>query len=300
MSWMKALIVATCTLFSLPLWAVEVTHHKGTANFKETPKRVVVLGVGALDIADSLGIQPVGAPIELLPDYLKTYEKTAKNTGSVKEPNLEAIYNLKPDVIIAETRMLAMYDQLNQIAPTVMLYPQEGKFWDDTQANWRLMGKLFNKEATVENTITNTEKQIAAINKAVKADNKNALMLMSNGGNIAMYNVDSRFSMVFEEFGFNEAVTDSKARISGPHGNLVSNEYIADAKPQVLFILDRDQAIGSNAGNARAKFDNALVNTTPAAKNDNIIYVDGNAWYVASHGITATQNIIKDVQKALK
>ena len=278
--------------------AVDIQHYQGISSFKETPKRVVVLGMGALDIVDQLGVQPVGAPHELLPSYLKQYEKTTAATGSVKEPNFEAIYILKPDVIVAETRMLALYDQLNQIAPTVMLNPQDANFWKDTQSNWRMMGELFGKQKQVEKTIAKTGKQIEQINKTVKDKNMNALMLMSNGGNLAVYNKQSRFSMLFDEFGFKEVTTDEK--LTGAHGNLVSYEYIADAKPDVIFVLDRDQAVGSKKSYAKDKLDNPLVAQTPASKNGKIIFVDSNAWYVTSTGMTGTKVILSDVQKALK
>ncbi|GAL37645.1 catechol siderophore ABC transporter substrate-binding protein [Vibrio maritimus] len=126
--------------------AVTIQHFKGTSEFDGTPKRVVVLGNGSLDVLDRIGVKPVGAPHSLLPEYLADYKQTTGNTGSVGEPDFEAIFTLKPDVIIAENRMLRVYDDLNQIAPTVMFYVDNGQYWKDTQANWRMLGKLFDKQ----------------------------------------------------------------------------------------------------------------------------------------------------------
>ncbi len=139
--------------------AITIQHFKGTAEFDETPKRVVVLGNGSLDVLDRLGVQPVGAPHSLLPDYLAKYKESTSNTGSVGEPDFEAIFTLKPDVIIAENRMLRVYDDLNKIAPTVMFYVDNGEYWKDAQANWRMLGKLFDKEAEVEALIAETQAQ---------------------------------------------------------------------------------------------------------------------------------------------
>ncbi|WP_020584813.1 siderophore ABC transporter substrate-binding protein [Endozoicomonas elysicola] len=303
-----AVFMAGMFMFSMVLPAqanaLEVNHYKGTVTLDGTPKRVVVLGLSSLDILDNLGIQPVGTPQGLLPDYLKKYENSSTNVGSLKEPDYETIYTLKPDIIIAETRMLRLYDDLSKIAPTVMLYPMDGHYWEDTQKNWRMLGKLFNREEQVETLIQKTGSELETLHSQVQAARLNAMMVMNNGGNIAMYDKDSRFSLVFHEFGFAEAFpseeeTKGLKATKGAHGNLVSFEYIAATAPDVMFVLDRDQAIGNANGNARTAFNNPLVNATPAAKNHKIVFVNPGAWYITSGGVTGTANIIADIRKAL-
>lgn len=279
--------------------AITIQHFKGTAEFDETPKRVVVLGNGSLDVLDRLGVQPVGAPHSLLPDYLAKYKESTSNTGSVGEPDFEAIFTLKPDVIIAENRMLRVYDDLNKIAPTVMFYVDNGEYWKDAQANWRMLGKLFDKEAEVEALIAETQAQFDKTAVEVSKQDLDALMLMNNGSNVAMFNKGSRFSIIFDDFGFAESTSQSVAPIEGAHGNLISFEYVADAKPEVIFILDREQAIGRSVGKAKELFNNPLVNSTPAAQNKKIVYITPNAWYISGGGITATQTMIADIDKAL-
>lgn len=279
--------------------AVTIQHFKGTSEFDSTPKRVVVLGNGSLDVLDRIGVKPVGAPHSLLPEYLADYKQTTGNTGSVGEPDFEALFTLKPDVIIAENRMLRVYDDLNQIAPTVMFYVDNGQYWQDTQANWRMLGKLFDKQDEVEALIAETQQQLDSASSKVAKQNLNALMLMNNGSNVAMFNKGSRFSIVFDDFGFAESTSKKVAPIEGSHGNLISFEYVADAQPEVIFILDREQAIGRSVGKAKELFNNPLVDSTPAAKNNKIVYIDPNAWYISGGGVTATQTMISDIDKAL-
>jgi len=221
--------------------SITIEHFKGTTTFEQVPQRVVVLGNGSLDVLDRLGVQPVGAPHSLLPSYLSEYKTSTTNTGSVGEPDFEAIFTLKPDVIIAENRMLRLYDELNKIAPTVMFYVDNGQYWQDTQANWRMLGKLFNKEQNVESLIAETQAQLDDVSSKVVKEQLNALMVMNNGNNVAMYNKGSRFSIVFDDFGFAESTSQNVAPIQGSHGNLISFEYVADAKPEVIFILDRER-----------------------------------------------------------
>ena len=49
--------------------SVEITHTLGTTVINETPKNVVVLDLGALDVLDKMDANIVGVPTGL-PDYL--------------------------------------------------------------------------------------------------------------------------------------------------------------------------------------------------------------------------------------
>jgi len=283
----------------LPAQAISIKHLKGSANFNEVPKRVVVLGNASLDVLDRLGIHVIGAPHSLLPNYLADYQHSTQNTGTTAEPDFEAIFTLKPDVIIAENRMLKIYDDITQIAPTIMFYIDSGNYWQDAQKNWRMLGKLFNKEIEVEALISEIQLKITNIGQQVTEQQLTALMIMNNGNNLAMFNKGSRFSLIFDKFSFAQSSSINIAPIKGNHGSLISFEYIADAKPDVMFVMDREQAIGRSSGKAQALFNNPLVNATPAAINNRLIFINSNAWYISTGGITATELMIADAQKAL-
>ncbi|PML60164.1 siderophore ABC transporter substrate-binding protein [Vibrio lentus] len=295
-----AIVLASSLMMTAQAETVTIEHVKGTAQFDEIPQRVVVLGFGSLDVLDKIGVKPVGAPHSLMPDYLTSYKETTANTGSLSEPDFEAIYMLKPDVIIAENRMLKVYDKLAQIAPTIMFSIEGDKYWADAQQNWRALGQLFDKQAEVEAIITETQDSIAAVNDKVTSGETTAMMLMNNGNNIAMFNKGSRFSIIFDDFGYVESKSATVAPIKGTHGNLISFEYIADAKPEVLYVLDREKAIGKSEGRAQQLFDNLLVAATPAAQQGNIVYLDSSAWYLAGGGVTAIHRMLGDIERTIQ
>ncbi|PMG98283.1 siderophore ABC transporter substrate-binding protein [Vibrio lentus] len=295
-----AIVLASSLMMTAQAETVTIEHVKGTAQFDEVPQRVVVLGFGSLDVLDKIGVAPVGAPHSLMPDYLTSYKDTTANTGSLSEPDFEAIYMLKPDVIIAENRMLKVYDKLAQIAPTIMFSIEGDKYWADAQQNWRALGQLFDKQAEVEAIIAETQDSIAAVNDKVTSGETTAMMLMNNGNNIAMFNKGSRFSIIFDDFGYVESKSATVAPIKGTHGNLISFEYIADAKPEVLYVLDREKAIGKSEGRAQQLFDNPLVAATPAAQQGNIVYLDSSAWYLAGGGVTAIHRMLGDIERTIQ
>lgn len=89
--------------------------------------RVVTLSELSLDGTLALGLQPIGTTSgrgeTRVPSYLADKTTGVPVVASVKEPNLEQILGLKPDLILVDNTTAARQsiDQLNKIAPTVMV-----------------------------------------------------------------------------------------------------------------------------------------------------------------------------------
>lgn len=295
------LILLTVSLVLSGHAAAKTIHHAmGTVEIDGVPQRVVVLGQGSLDVLDRLGVEPVGVVKSLMPDYLANTYQDDKYVavGTVKEPDYEAIFTAKPDLIIAEARMASLMGELEEIAPTIMFQADYDHYWQSVQQNWRMLGNVFDKQEKVEAIIDQVNTKIAQTHEKAVADNFNALMVMSNGSKVAMFGEKSRFGLVFDELGLKPAKSDD-VEVAGSHGNLISFEYIADANPDVLLVLDREQAIGEGQGKAKARFDNPLVNKTPAHQHQRISYLDPTAWYITMAGMTAMDKMIDDVNRVL-
>jgi ferric hydroxamate transport system substrate-binding protein len=76
----------------------------------------------------ALGIQPVGvADIRGYQKYVNVQPSLAESVvdiGTRQEPSLEAIAQLKPDLILGvELRHQTIYDTLSAIAPTLLFNP---------------------------------------------------------------------------------------------------------------------------------------------------------------------------------
>ncbi|WP_117232451.1 siderophore ABC transporter substrate-binding protein [Vibrio maerlii] len=299
----KKLLVgsALVALSSSPLFAKTYQHSLGTVEINEVPQRVVVLGFGSLDYLDALGVTPVGMPKSLLPENLQQYNTDEfTNTGSLQEVNYETLFTLKPDLIIAEGRMAKIYKDLKDIAPVYMYRIDSTNYWETTQQHWNNLSEIFGKQAKGEELVADVQAQIDALNAKNTEEPKKALTVMSNGSNITSFSPVSRFSFVYQEAGFETSKSVNVAAESRTHGDLISFEYIADAKPDVMLILDRDQAIGRSSGKAKQLFSNELVESTPAAKNEHMIYLDPAAWYLSAGGYHSTQVMIKDLNRAIQ
>ena len=63
-------------------------------------------------------------------------------------------------------------------------------------------------------------------------------------------------------------------------------------------ILTTGVSIGEDAASAQEIMDNELVNSTTAAQNGDIYYVDSQAWYLAGVGLESLAQILADVEQA--
>ncbi|HJE18688.1 MAG TPA: ABC transporter substrate-binding protein, partial [Enterococcus casseliflavus] len=78
---------------------VEITDSNGTVTVPYAPEKVVVFDNSALDTMDALGVgdRIVAAATSNLPDYLSAYADV-ESAGGIKEPDLEKINQLQPDL----------------------------------------------------------------------------------------------------------------------------------------------------------------------------------------------------------
>lgn len=102
---------------------VLVSHELGQTSVNKNPKKIVVFDYGILDSLDKLGVEGiVGLVQDGLPEHLNKFSsKDYSSVGSLKEPDMEKIFELTPDLIIISGRQADYYEELNKIAPTIHL-----------------------------------------------------------------------------------------------------------------------------------------------------------------------------------
>ncbi|MGJ7912569.1 siderophore ABC transporter substrate-binding protein [Neobacillus sp. LXY-1] len=275
---------------------VTIKHQYGEAVIKKNPKNIVVFDFGILDTFDELGIEPTGVPQAIIPGYLKKYgDKKYTNVGSLKEPDFEAIHALKPDVIFISARQAELYDQFAEIAPTVYVGLDYANYMSSFEKNMKLVGEIFGKEDEVAAELKNIDTSVEKLNKKASGLDQKGLILLSAEGKMSAYGPSSRFGVIHDVFGVKAA--DDKIEVS-THGQSVSFEYIMEKDPDVLFVIDRNVAIGGEAG-AKKTMENELVKKTAAYKNDKIVYLDPEAWYLSGGGLKSVKAMVKEIEEAL-
>lgn len=276
---------------------LEVNDSNGKVTVPKNPKKVVVFDNGSLDTLDALGVgdKVVGAATDNLPAYLDDYKKV-DSAGGIKEPDLEKINQMKPDLIIISGRQSDFLEQLKEIAPTMYLAVDTSDTWNSIKQNVETLGKSFGKEKAAEKQLAALETSIKETKeKAVESKDK-ALTVLVNEGQLSTYGKDSRFGIVYDTFGFAEADDAIKA---STHGQSVSYEYVLDKNPDVLFVVDRTKAIGGDDSNNNVA-DNELVAQTTAGKDKKVISLQPDVWYLSGGGLESVKMMLEDVSQAFE
>lgn len=276
---------------------LEVNDSNGKVTVPKNPKKVVVFDNGSLDTLDALGVgdKVVGAATDNLPAYLDDYKKV-DSAGGIKEPDLEKINQMKPDLIIISGRQSDFLEQLKEIAPTMYLAVDTSDTWNSIKQNVETLGKIFGKEKVAEKQLAALETSIKETKeKAVESKDK-ALTVLVNEGQLSTYGKDSRFGIVYDTFGFAEADDAIKA---STHGQSVSYEYVLDKNPDVLFVVDRTKAIGGDDSNNNVA-DNELVAQTTAGKDKKVISLQPDVWYLSGGGLESVKMMLEDVSQAFE
>ena len=274
---------------------IKITHQLGETEVPKNPSRVIVFDYGIADALNTLDVEIIGLPKSSLPSLLSKYEDGKyENVGSLKEPDMEKVYELKPDLIIMSGRLESYYEELNKIAPTIYLGVDNTDYLGSFKKNMETLGQIFGKEKEVKAQVAKVEEAIGKVNE--KAEGVNALIALANDNAFSVYGEGSRFGIIHKEFGI-EAV--DKTIESSTHGQKASFEYILDKNPDYLFVIDRAAVTGGNTS-AKEMFDNEIIKKTDAYKNGNIEYLDADVWYTISGGIESTQKMVEEVLEALK
>lgn len=276
---------------------VRIQHALGETEVKVNPEKIVVFDFGALDTLDLLGVDVVGLPKQSIPPYLSKYASDKYlNVGSLFEPDYELLNEIKPDLILIGSRAAAQYDQLSQIAPTVHVAVDNADYLGSFKRNMENIGRILGKEKEVAEHLASIDAAIERVKRLSK--NQVAFVGLVTGGRVSTYGPGSRYGIVYDEFGF----LPVNARIEeSTHGQTISFEFILVYNPDVIFVIDRDAAIGAEGAQpAKAVIENALVRETNAYKKGKIVYLDPYLWYLSGGGLASVKAMIEEIETGLR
>lgn len=276
---------------------VKVKHELGETVVKQNPKTVVTFDFGVLDSLDKMGIEVKGLPKSNIPSYLSKYKDDKYvDLGSTKEPNFEKISELKPDLIVIGARQLKLYDEFKKIAPTVAMHTDDKDYMGSFKANMANLGEIFDKKEFIDKELKSIDDEVKAINEQAKKDGKSTLILMASDGALSVYGEASRFGIIHNGFGF--PVADKNIEASR-HGQKITFEYIMEKNPEQIFVVDRGAVVGGKTS-AKQVLENDLVKATKAYKNNKIVYLTPDVWYLSGGGLESTNKMIEEAKSMLK
>ncbi|RAS86731.1 ABC transporter substrate-binding protein [Priestia endophytica] len=268
-----------------------VQHELGKTEITGTPKRVVTLELSFVDSLNALGVEPVGIAddnkkgmIEKLVDKKMDYT----SVGTRDQPNLEVISSLQPDLIIADAqRHKAIYKELQQIAPTVVLKSRESTYEENLDA-FTTIAKAMNKEEQGKKRLEE-HKQTMKDLKEKLADNEKATVLPAvvRDTSFQAHTSSSYDGQLLEQLGFKNPIDTKDAYAQ------MNLEQLSKIDPDILILANNEGKLLTDEWK-----DNPLWKDLKAVKNNQVYNVDRDLW-TRFRGIISAENIGKDMNKLL-
>lgn len=267
-----------------------VTHAMGETEVPVAPQRVVVLDTSEVDNALALGAPIVGAPVaEVLEyqGYLADRLAGISDIGTISEPNLEAILNLQPDLIIgSKQRYEAIYAQLSMIAPTVFVESLRVPW----QQNFRLHAEALGKMAEAEALLAAYDQRVAELQATLGPARAETTIsvIRFRPGQVRLYLKRSFIGYILQDVGLGRPASQDQDTFSAE----ITLEQIADVDADYLFITGYAQ----DDSELDTFLASPLWQTLGAVQKKRAMDVDDDHW-IAGLGVQAANLVLDDLER---
>ena len=285
-------LVLTTTAGSALAATVSTAH--GELKTPDTPKRVVVLDEAAMDTALAVGIKPVATLASRggtsVSNYLQDQAGQPAIVGTAREINLEAVFNQKPDLILARQDLpQEQYAKLSLIAPTVV--PKGGESLADWRANAELYAQALNRSDELKKQFDQIDQRVAKLKTQVKPGQVWSVVRWNPQGPMVMSS-HLFAGQLLEQLGFASTQLASELK-DRPHSDILSLENLSSADGDWIFLATLNEK-GDEALEAARK--QPAFTRLKAVQAKQVATVDGQVWSSGS-GPLAAEHVLDDVER---
>ena len=278
-----------------------ISHMMGDTEVPAKIERPVVLSAAYADHLLTIGEKPYGMNVEAryggdYPNYLEEQLAGTALVGSADEPNLEAILELDPDVILIESRTAeSTYDELSKIAPTLVL-GHEWMVYEDDPTSWTLdlltIAELYDKVDLAREKIEQLELKTNEARQTIEAlDDKRMAYLRVREKTIQIYAAKGHpmNTLLYHDLGFEPAsLTPDEQRED------LSLEVVPDLDASIIFL----EVDPNGLDNLASMRESALWAQVPAVAKDGLYETD-SFWLFKGWGAIGREAIIDDILASL-
>ncbi|GAB6257012.1 MULTISPECIES: ABC transporter substrate-binding protein [Peribacillus] len=210
---------------------VTIKHVLGNTELHAKPKKIVVLEWTYVEDLLALDIQPVGVTdIEGYNKWVQIDEELSTDVtdvGTRQEPNLEAIAQLEPDLIITtKFRHEGIKKELESIAPTIFFepYPQDESIsqYDEMVTTFKTIAKAVQKEDQADailNELNEKYKETKEKIQAEKLKTNQFVLTQAYSSNqvpvLRVFTPNSMASVILEKVGLQNAYQNENFEVYG-------------------------------------------------------------------------------------
>lgn len=287
--------------------SVTVQDNNGEHTISAPPKSVVATDNRTFETLADWGITLKAGAVALMPDT-SSYKKDAAivDLGSHREPNLEAIVAVDPDVIVNGQRFTQFHDDFTKLAPnaTVLeLDPRDGEPFDtELKRQITVLGDVFAKQDQAKKLNADFDAAIARV-KAAYDPKATVMGVITSGGkiNYAAPGNGRTLGPLFDILDLTPAL-EVKDASTDHQGDDISVEAIAKSKPNWILVMDRDAGVSTkDAGYKPANElleSSAALKNVPATQEGNIVYMPADTY--TNEGIQTYTEFLNTFADALE
>ena len=275
---------------------ITVTDVRGEVEIPENPQRIVDLS-GNSDILSVLGYKVIGTAnsdaydYTKFPSYLEETLKGAEILGYSMQDTMdvEAVMNLNPDLIVISTVQEKMYDQLSEIAPTVMIQLEALDWEEDVKA----LAKVFKKEAEAEKWLEAYEAKAEKAGEKIKAEygeDTTYLSFLASGGQFFIFDGAGFGEVLYEDMDLKKPEgMPAQTDISLP---VVTYEGLASIKADYIFLIATKEDLSELQSNA-------IWNSLPAVKEGKVVVLDSSPYFNQGYSVIGKDLLVDEIGEML-
>jgi len=266
--------------------SVTIEDNNGEHTIDLPLRSVVATDNRTFETLDSWGIELTAGAVALMPSTISyTEDDSIVDLGNHREPNLEAIVAVEPDLIVNGQRFAQFHDDFASYAPDALvleLDPREEEPLDEElKRQTTVLGEIFGKQDEAKQL---TDALDDAIARAADAyDGGTVMAVTTSGGQIGYIapTVGRTLGPVFDMLDLAPALEVENA--SDDHqGDDIAVEAIADSNPDWILVMDRDAAISADDPSYSPAADiiensEALTGVTAIAEG-NVVYMPADTY----------------------
>ena len=274
-----------------------IQHAFGETEVPVNPTQIAVLDYFTVEALMVLGVQPIAAPQIIIDNllHLPPVEHEIIDTGNPREPSLETIATLNPDLILTTQTVTQpdTYQLLAQIAPTVV-FDNDGR--TEWQALTRRCAEILGKEAEAEQLEADYDAKVQAFKSQLSKDASQIRISVASfyTEQIATFGKETFVGTVLDAAGLSRPPKQAEG------GNAqISIELLSEIDGDVLFVM-KPQSQTEIAGDVRAALERMKANPLWAqlqAVQTNQVYEVDTYWFGA--GYIAANLILDDLMQYL-
>lgn len=272
-----------------------IRHALGYVEVPINPQRIITLDGTGLENTLVLGVRPLGTTlntaIDQLPVHLNGKLSGVEHVGMIRQPSLEKILTLNPDLILSMTGVSdGIYSQLTQIAPTVLASFGGGDRWKESFA---VHANALDKSDLAEQWMRHYQERLSTFRQQMgdRLGTLEVSVVRLYPDAPSLYLPDSFVGKILQEAGLSRPLSQRNSGVQ----QRISRELLEYADGDVLFLWTSDDDFSAAEVQdtaLRELKDDPLWSRLRAVENDKVYEVPG---YWLGYGPIAADAVVDDL-----